>query len=159
LKSEQKFYSVTEARRKLERYCAYQERCHQEVEQKLLSMGMIPEACHQIMSHLMQHGFLNEGRFASSYVRSKFRQKSWGRNRLRMELKRRDISPLNIKQALSEIKEAEYLEAFESLVEKRLNQLTSEKNLQKKRRKLADYLLYRGWESGLVYDVVQDYIN
>tara|TARA_R110002124_G_scaffold120895_6_gene279080 strand:+ start:136268 stop:136702 length:435 start_codon:yes stop_codon:yes gene_type:complete len=143
----------------MEHYCAYQERCHKEVETKLKQMRMIPEARDQIIYHLLQHNFLNETRFSQAFARGKFRTKKWGKNRIVNELKLRNISTYNIKLALKEILEAEYLETFDKLSEKRLSQLVSEENIQKKRKKLADYLLYRGWESHLVYDKVNQLIK
>lgn len=122
-------------------------------------MRMIPEARDQIIYHLLQHNFLNETRFSQAFARGKFRTKKWGKNRIVNELKLRNISTYNIKLALKEILEAEYLETFDKLSEKRLSQLVSEENIQKKRKKLADYLLYRGWESHLVYDKVNQLIK
>ncbi|WP_313112477.1 regulatory protein RecX [Aequorivita sediminis] len=149
--NENKTYTVDEAKRRLERYCAYQERCHKEVRQKLYEMRMIPLAIDEIIDHLLRHNFLNETRFAQAFARGKFRTKKWGRNRIVNELKMRQISKFNIKIALKEIPDSEYYKTFEALAEKRMQQLSSEKNLQKKRKKLADYLFYRGWESELVY--------
>ena len=71
----QKTYTIDEAQKKLENYCAYQERCHKEVRAKLKSMRMIPEAIDKIMVHLINHNFLNEERFAKTFVRGKFRIK------------------------------------------------------------------------------------
>ncbi len=147
-------YTVDEAKARMERYCAYQERCHKEVHQKLKDMRMIPEAIDQIIHHLLQHNFLNETRFSQAFARGKFNHKKWGRNRIIRELKLRDISAFNIKIALKEISEDAYLGTFEALVEKRLEQLSNESNLLKKKKKLADYLLYRGWESQLVWEQV-----
>lgn len=157
--NENKTYTVDEAKRRLERYCAYQERCHKEVQQKLYEMRMIPLAIDEIIDHLLRHNFLNETRFAQAFARGKFRTKKWGRNRIVNELKMRQISKFNIKIALKEIPDSEYYKTFEVLVEKRLQQLSSEKNLQKKRKKLADYLFYRGWESELVYEKVNELSN
>lgn len=151
-----KTYTVEEAKRRMERYCVYQERCHKEVHQKLYEMRMIPLAVDQIIDHLLQHNFLNETRFAQAFARGKFREKKWGRNRIVNELKRREISKYNIQLALKEIPDSEYYETFEVLAEKRMRQLVSETNLQKKRKKLADYLFYRGWESDLVYGKVNE---
>lgn len=117
-------------------------------------MRMIPEAIDHILLHLLQNNFLNETRFAQAFARGKFTIKKWGRKRIVNELKFRDISKINIQIALKEISDPEYYKTFEALAEKRLGQLTSEKNLQKKRKKLADYLLRRGWESELVYEKV-----
>ena len=104
----------------------------------------------------MRNNFLNETRFAQAFARGKFRTKKWGRNRIVNELKRREISKYNIQIALKEIPDAEYYTTFETLVEKRLLQLVSEKNIQKRRKKLADYLFYRGWEPELVYEKVNE---
>jgi len=143
----------------MEHYCAYQERCHKEVYQKLKDMRMIPEAVEQIIMHLLQHDFLNETRFAQAFTRGKFNAKKWGKQRIVRELKMRGISKYNIDFALKEISENDYLHTFQLLSQKRLEQLSLEKNLQKKRKKLADYLLYRGWESALVYDKIRELIK
>jgi len=154
-----KTYTVKEATSRLESYCAYQERCHKEVQQKLRDMKMIPEAVDLIILHLLQHNFLNETRFAQAFARGKFNHKKWGKMRIVRELKFRDISKYNIDLALKEISETDYLNIFDALAKKRYLQITSEKNLQKKRKKLADYLLYRGWESYLVYEKVRELIK
>ena len=151
-----KTYTVDEAIKRMERYCAYQERCHKEVHQKMYEMRMIPDAVDHIISHLLQHNFLNETRFSQAFARGKFRTKKWGRIRIVRELKFRDISKYNIQIALKEIPDSEYYTTFEELAEKRLRQLESENDLQKKRKKFADYLFYRGWESDLVYGKVNE---
>jgi regulatory protein len=150
-----KTYTVQEATRKLEHYCAYQERCHQEVRKKLESLHMIPEAIDMIIVHLLEHNFLNEERFAKTFVSGKFKIKAWGRRRLTYELKKKDIGKVNINQALAEIENTEYIEVFNDLAEKKANSIT-ETNIYKKKRKLIDYLLYRGWETHLVYEKARE---
>jgi len=150
-------YTLQEATRKLEGYCAYQERCHKEVNQKLRDMGMIPEAIGQIITYLIQENYLNEERFAQSFSRGKFNIKKWGKNRIVNELKQRGISKYNITAAIKEIDEKAYIETLDALAKKRLEQVT-EKNIQKRKKKLADYLLYRGWESHLVYTKLQELV-
>lgn len=152
-----KTYTLEEATRKLEQYCAYQERCHQEVRQKLETMHMIPEAIDMIIGHLIEHNFLNEQRFAKAFVRGKFSIKKWGRRRLTSELKKRDISKIAIKEALAQIDEPTYLNTFHELAEKRCENIR-ETNSYKKKKKLIDYLLYRGWESHLVYEKAYELI-
>lgn len=154
----QKAYSLDEAQKKLEFYCAYQERSHKEVVTKLKDMRMIPDAIDVIVVHLIQNNFLNEERFAKAFVRGKFRIKKWGKNRLKQELKRKDITKTIIDIALKEIDADEYLETFYALAEKKVETI-KEANCYKKKKKLADYLLYRGWESPLVYDVVNTLIK
>lgn len=155
----QETYTVEQATRAIERYCVYQERCHKDVEDKLRKMGMIQLAIDEIIPHLIQHKFLNETRYSQSFARGKFRIKHWGgRNRIVRELKLRKIGERNIKIALKEIDPEEYDASFDTLSQKRYEQLHSEKDKYKKRKKLADYLLYRGWEGDLVYDKVKQLI-
>ena len=153
MKNTQPSYTIDEAKKKIESYCTYQDRCHKEVANKLREMGMIPRAIDQIIGHLIQENFLNEERFAKSYARGKFNIKKWGKKRIVNELKMRDISKYNIASALKEIDENDYLNTLDLLAEKRLSAIR-EKNIQTRRKKLADYLLYRGWESHLVYDKI-----
>ncbi len=151
-------YTLDEATKKIESYCAYQDRCHKEVTQKLKDMGMIPIAINEIISHLIQENYLNEERFAKSYARGKFNIKKWGKKRITNELKQRDISKYNINTALKEIDEEDYINTLDLLVEKRI-EAVKEKNAQKKRKKIADYLLYRGWESHLIYERITTIIQ
>lgn len=151
-----KTYTVDEALKKLENYCAYQDRCHKEVQDKLKEMRMIPEAIDHIIYQLIQDKFLDEERFARSFARGKFRTKKWGKTRIVRELKLREITKYNINLALTEIEETEYLKTFEKLVKKRLKQLKPEKNLYKKKNKLMTYLQYRGWESHLIYEKINE---
>lgn len=148
-------YTVDEAKRSLEKYCAYQDRCHAEVEKKLRDMGMIPEARELIFLHLMEHDFLNEERFARSFARGKFRIKQWGKKRIERELKIREISTYNIKAGLSEIDKEEYEKVFIEVSKKRFLSI-QEKNVFKKRKKVADFLLRRGFESNKIYEVIKD---
>ena len=146
-----KTYTVQEAKERLEAYCAYQERCHREVVTKLRTMGIIPLAIDDIVVHLIQNGFLNEERFA----RGKFRIKKWGRVRIERELKTRGLSDYNIEVGLEEIDEEEYIDTFEIVAEKKQATIR-EKNPYKAKAKLANFLLYRGFEPDLVYEKVDE---
>ena len=115
---------------------------------------MIPVAIDQITVHLISHDFLNEERFAFQFTRGKFRIKKWGRIRLRHELQKRNISRYIIDKALGQLDQDIYINTFEELSQKRWEQLAGEHNLRKKRRKLLEYLQYRGWENDLIYDKV-----
>lgn len=151
-------YTLEEAKKALESYCAYQERCHKEVKQKLKDMHMIPEAIDVVVVHLLQHNYLNEERFTKAYVRGKLKNKKWGKQRLTQELKKREISKVNITKALADIDDEDYLNIFNDLAEKKLS-LIKENNIYKRKKKLADYLLYRGWEPFLVYDKVNELVT
>ncbi|TXE13136.1 RecX family transcriptional regulator [Seonamhaeicola algicola] len=158
MRQQKNTYTVQEATKKLEHYCAYQERCHKEVRQKLQGMHMIPEAIDVIIVHLLEHNYLNEERFAKTFVSGKFRIKKWGRRRLTQELKLKDISKVNINRALAEITETDYNEVFNTLAEKKADSIT-ETNIMKKRKKLIDFLLYRGWEPHLVYEKANELVH
>ena len=155
MKNKKLTYTVEEAKKRLERYCSYQDRCHKEVEQKLYEMRMIPEACELILLHLMDSDFLNEERFARSFARGKFNIKNWGKKRIILELKQRNISKYNINTALKEIDEDAYHNKLKFLALKKY-ELLSEPNTFKKRQKLIDFLLRKGFENYLVYDVVRE---
>lgn len=150
-----KTYTVAEAQKKLEHYCAYQERCHKEVEEKLKNMGMIPEARLQIVAHLIENNFLNETRFAELYVSGKFNIKHWGKIKIKSALKFKAISEYNIRHALKTIDEECYLNKLHSLVDKQLNLIT-EQNPSKKKQKIINYLQYRGWENHLIFDAINN---
>ena len=153
-----KTYTLEEATRKMESYCAYQERCYKEVRQKLIEMKMIPDAIDHIICYLVDHKFLDEQRYAMSFVRGKFNYKQWGKQRIEKELKFREVSNYNIKKALKQISDQEYLQVLDKLVEKAYRN-TKGSNIYQHKQKMINYLLYRGWEPHLIYDLVNDYME
>lgn len=155
LEKKVKSFTVNEIKRKLENYCVYQDRCHKEVEQKMKEYNLIPEAKEMILLSLMQDNFLNEERFAKSFARGKFRIKSWGKQRIVRELKFKDISSYNIKTALKEIDEQEYIATIYKITENR-NNVISEPNIYKRKKKLIDFLMRKGFENELIYKVVTE---
>ncbi|MGO4819907.1 MULTISPECIES: regulatory protein RecX [unclassified Flavobacterium] len=148
-------YSVKDATKKIEHYCAYQERCHEEVESKLKSMQMDADEINHIIAHLITENFLNEERFACSFARGKHRIKHWGNIRITNELKFRKINQRLINTALKEITPEEYIETFENLAERTWIHIKESNNL-KKRKKFCDNLLRKGFESNLVYEKVKE---
>ena len=150
-----KSYSVSEALQKLMHFCAYRDRSQKEVEDKLNEMHMIDAAKEKIIIELMQEGFLNEERFARSFVRGKFRIKKWGRIKITQELKKRGISSPIIKMGLTEIKESDYRTTLFELAEKKLEKI-NEPNEYKRKGKLADHLMRKGYESSLIFDSIQE---
>lgn len=146
---------MKEAIQKIEHYCAYQERCHEEVVTKLRSMKLNSSEIDEIIVHLIEQNFLNESRFACSFARGKHRIKYWGKIRITNELKMRHINQTLINIALKEITPEEYLETFHALAERHWQSIR-EKNDLKKRKKFCDYILRRGYESNLVYEKVKE---
>ena len=151
-------FTVDEIKRKLEQYCVYQDRYHKEVEQKMREYNLIPEAKELILLSLMQDNFLNEERFAKSFARGKFRIKNWGKQRIVRELKFKDISPYNIKTALKEIDETEYLNTIYRITENR-NEVISEPNYYKRKKKLVDFLMRKGFENELIFKTVNEVLS
>ena len=147
--------SIKEAIQKIEYFCSYQERCHEDVVAKLRTMKMDSEEIDQIMVHLIASNFLNEERFACSFARGKHRIKHWGKIRISMELKSKKISQTLINSALKEISPEEYLETFYALAERHWESIR-ETSALKKRKKFCDYMLRRGFESNLVYEKMKE---
>ncbi len=152
-KPQKKSFTVIEIKRKIEQFCVYQDRCHKEVEQKMRDYELIPEAREMILLSLMKDNFLNEERFAKSFARGKFRIKNWGKQRIIRELKFKEISAYNIKKALKEIDEQEYVATIYKITEKR-SSVISETNAYKKKRKLIDFLMRKGFENELIFKTV-----
>ena len=150
--------TVSEAQKKLEYYCAYQERCHLEVSTKLDNLGIIPTAQELIITHLIEENYLNETRFAQSFARGKFRVKKWGKNRIVRELKLRQISSYNIKIALQEIAEEDYSQTLTEIAEK-FWQTNAHRSPILRKKKVMDALRYRGWENKLIYDTMVALVN
>ena len=148
-----KILTLLEAQKKMEHYCAYQERCHKEVVKKLQELGMIPISIDTIVSKLVEDNYLNETRFAQSYARGKFRIKKWGKIRIRRELKARNLSDYNIRKALEEISDLDYNTTFLELFEKRKKEVYENiPSVQKK--KIISYMVYRGWELEKIYEAM-----
>lgn len=151
--NEQKF-TPNQALPKIKQYCAYQERCHSEVKEKLYSHGLHKNDVEEIISKLIEDNYLNEERFAIHFAGGKFRIKQWGRVKIKYELKQKQVSEYCIKKALSEIDTEDYYVTLEKLAEIKLQSLKGEKNIFLKRKKLQDYLRMKGFEGDLVNEVV-----
>lgn len=143
--------SYKDALRKIEHFCAYQERCHQEVESKLYGFKLSSHEIGEAIAYLIANNYLNEERFACLFAISKFHQKKWGKNRISQELKLRKISAYLVDKAIKEIPADEYTDTFEQISRRFWESLT-ERNSLKKRKKFCDYFLRKGWESDWIYE-------
>jgi len=141
---------------KAQKFCDYQERYQQEVRDKLYSWGAKPDEVEQVLCQLVEQDYINEERFARAFARGKFRIKNWGKTKIRQELKFRKISEYCIKQGFLEIPDEDYLETLKQVIEKKSHQLKSEKKSPLKQRKIAVYVISRGFESDLVWGVLND---
>ena len=142
------------ALQKMQRYCAFQERCHSEVRQKLLELSVYGDTLEEIIAELIADNYLNEERFARSYARGKFRTKAWGRNRIKQELKMRRVSEYCIRKGLEEIEEDDYLATLEKVIHKKLEELRGE-DLFTAQQKTAQYAMRKGYESELIWQVIK----
>ncbi|MFI5162239.1 MAG: regulatory protein RecX [Sphingobacteriales bacterium] len=140
---------------KAEHYCAYQERSQQEVRDKLYEWGMYPTGVENVIMRLVESNFINEERFANAYTTGKFRQKGWGRVKIKQGLKLKKVSDPLIKKALKSIDEDEYLEMLRKIIQKKEASVT-EKVSYKRKYKLHQYALSRGFENDLIGDVLRD---
>lgn len=145
----QKQLTPEQALQKLKHYCAYQERCHSEVRDKLYQLGVWKKEHDHIISKLIEEDYLNEERFAIAWAGGKWRVKQWGRVRIRYELKQKELSEYCIKKAMQQIDEEEYLAVLEELAAKKYASLKSDQYLIRK-KKTIDYLISRGFETSLI---------
>jgi len=140
---------------KAEHFCAYQERAQQEVRDKLYDWGLWPDAVENIIIQLIGGNFLNEERFAKSYVQGKFKQKGWGKIKIKQGLKFKKIPDGLLKKALLTIDGDDYLEMLNKILVKKAALLT-EKMPYKRLYKLQQYALSRGFEADLINDVLKN---
>jgi regulatory protein len=150
-----KAYTIDQIKAKMEHYCAYQDRCHYDVEKKLREFFLIPEARDEILLGLMQEKFLDEERFAKSFVRGKFRIKHWGRKKIVQELKKRNISEYLIRKGLEEIDEGEYFTTMETLLRKKKESIKAKSDYEIQ-NKLISFMMNKGYEYELIKEVIND---
>lgn len=152
---QKKQVTYEEALEKLKHYCSFQDRCHQEVRDKLQSFNLSKEVMDEIIVKLIEERFLDEERFARNYVRGKFRNNEWGRLKIIQGLKQKGIHENLIQIALNEIEEDEYHKVLKKQLDKKWEQLGIER-LNDKRHKVARFLIQKGFEQELVWQYLND---
>jgi len=150
-----KTFSLSELKQKAENFCVYQERSHKEVIKKLRDLGAKSEEIDLVIVHLIEDNFLNEERFARNFAIGKHSIKKYGKTRITQELKLKNISEYNIKKALEEISEDQYKSTFNELCEKKWNSI-EEKDIVKKKKRFFEYLFYKGYETELIHEYLQN---
>jgi regulatory protein len=151
----QKVYTQHQALVKAEAWCAYQERSQQEVRDKIYSWGLHSNEVENVIAELISKNFLNEERFAKAYAGGKFRIKKWGRVKIRLELKRKKVSEYCIKKGLAEIDEDDYRATLKKLADEK-GRMTKEKDQRKKNYKVMSYLLSKGYEQELIWEIMEE---
>ena len=147
--------SIEEAKAKIHRYCAYQERSHKEVRNQLYEYGLHRAEVEEMLTRLITEGFLNEERFAKAFAGGKFRMKKWGRNKIIHELEVHGVTSRCIQKGLGEIEKGDYTKTLTALLKKKWTQ-TVEPNLFKKRDKTARFAIGKGYESELVWGILKE---
>jgi regulatory protein len=140
---------------KMRKYCAYQERSHQQVRDRLYDVGVAREDVEEMIAALILENFLNEERFARSYARGKFRMNGWGRIKIVQGLKQHRVHPNGIRAALTEIDEMEYFKTLENIISQK-NRTLKEKNPMRRRAALVRFATQRGFESDLVLEAISN---
>jgi regulatory protein len=148
-------YSEKDALARMRRYCALQERCQQEVRNKLYEYGFWKNEVEGIISQLIGENFLDELRFAELYAGGKFRMKRWGKKKIVMHLKQKQISDYSIKHAFKVIEDEDYKKALHELIEKKVR-LSNESDPFKRRSKMGKYLINKGYESEMVWKALKE---
>jgi regulatory protein len=144
------------ALQKARHYCAYQERCHREVKEKLYSLGLHRPDVEASLSQLIEENYLNEERFAIQYAGGKFRVKQWGRKKIQQALKEKQVSEYCIKKALRTIDEDDYEKLLQKLAAEKWRSFRGEQNSFIKKRKTQDFLLQRGFELDKIVAVIKE---
>ena len=144
-----------QALQKIYSYCAYQERSHKEVRNKLYSYGLWGSEVEDLLTRLITEDFLNEERFAKSFAGGKFRMKKWGRVKIARELEAHGLTNRCIKIGLREIEHNDYLNTMKLLIEKKWQSTSLESNLFKRRDKTARYAISKGFEPEMVWEIVK----
>jgi regulatory protein len=142
-----------QAKPKIEYYCNYQERCHQEVTDKLYGYGLNTDDVNVLLSHLVKTNLLNEERFAMAFAGGKFRQKQWGKTKIIRELKQRNVSDYCIRKGIREIDEDDYRKTLLRLAEK-YNGTLKDKSPHMRRQKLLKHLVSKGYEYDISNEVI-----
>jgi len=141
--------SPEQALKKLQHYCAYSERCHSDVVNKLFELGVWKKEHDAIIATLIEENYLNEERFAKAFAGGHFRHKKWGRNKIRTALQQKQVSPYCIKAGMKEIGEEMYEQTLTELLQQKWNSLKGERNRFVKMKKTAAFLIQRGYEPEL----------
>lgn len=152
--NQDKQYSFLEVKHKIEHWCAYRDRCHKEVTEKLRNYGLDNEDTNALITHLIEYQFLDEQRYADSFVSGKYRIKKWGRKKISAHLKQKAIPAKIIQSALSTIEEKTYLENLDFLARRKWEEKKG--SPFEKKVKVQRFLAGKGYEFDLIHNVLED---
>lgn len=148
-------YSFEQALVKMEAWCAYQDRCLFEVQNKLQSWNLDFSVQEKIIEKLILNRFLDEKRFVESFVSGKVRIKRWGRIKIKYHLFQKQIDKKLIEQGLKTIDQEIYWDNLVTLATRKSSEIKSTEDLWKAKQKVMIYLASKGYEQDLIYEVVK----
>ena len=140
---------------KMAKYCAYQERCVKDVRDKLKTFDIPQKEKDEILDYLLDNRFVNDERFAKSFVRGKVNQSGWGVNKIRFHLIQKGIDKDIIEEALGQTDEEVYRQRLIEILKTKAKTVKASSDFEKK-RKLAAYAMQKGFEGSLVWEVLKD---
>lgn len=140
------------AKLKMADLCARSEQCEFEIREKLRKQGLSSDESDKIINFLIDNKFIDASRYAASFTNDKVRFSSWGRNKIRQALAMKRIPSADIRTALADIDEKEYLEAIQRAGLSKAKNLDLE--IYEDRMKLYRHLLSRGFESSLISKLI-----
>ena len=140
---------------KMAKYCAYQERCVKDVRDKLKTFDLPQEEKDKILDYLLDNRFVNDERFAKSFVRGKVNQSGWGLNKIRFHLVQKGIAKELIDEALGQTDEEVYRQRLIDILKTKSKTIKAANDFEKK-RKLAAYAMQKGFEGSLVWEVLKE---
>lgn len=151
-------YDIKIALELLKNFCTLQDRCQFDVIQKMKEWGLLELTQDHVLEILITDKYIDEERYAQSFCRGKFRIKKWGRMKITSELRKKQISNICINKGLKEIEDKEYEILLNNLLEKKNNSL-KDKNHFARKKKIASFLIQRGFEGNLVWDKIREFSN
>lgn len=140
---------------KMAKYCAYQERCVKDVTEKLNTYDLPQKDREEILAYLIDNRFVNDERFAKSFVKGKINQSGWGINKIRFHLMQKGIDKALIDEAVGQTDEEVYRQRLVEILRAKSKTVKADNDFEKK-RKLAAFALQRGFEASLVWEVLKE---
>jgi regulatory protein len=146
---------MSEILKKIEYYCAYQERCHKDVIDKLYKLGASGDQIDDIAAYLIANKYLDEERFVDSFISGKMRIKYWGRYKIKRALKMKDVGDFLIARCFKKIDSEEEFDILLSYVAKRYIDVCNFTYIEKS--KLISKLISKGWEKAIIENVIKEH--
>lgn len=137
----------------LMRTCARAERCSSDVLRSMRRWGLSESDSQGVLERLVRERFIDDGRYASAYVREKMRFSGWGERKIRMALRAKAISARLIDEAMAQLVPEENSERLEEMLRKKAAKTTA-RNDYELRGKLVRFAVGRGFDLEEVLEAI-----